>query len=45
MFEILTDFAFSWPGGLIEGGAIIWLFRAVVQKWKQRAEAKLREKF
>lgn len=30
--------------GLVAGGAIIWLFRAVVEKWKAKAEAKLKGK-
>ena len=28
--------------GLVLGGAIIWLFRAFVEKWKAKAEAKLK---
>jgi len=41
--EFFKDVFFSWPAGLIEGGAFIWLFRAVVEKWKAKAEAKLRK--
>lgn len=32
--EFLADMFFSWPGGLIEGGAVIWLARARVEKLK-----------
>lgn len=30
--------------GLVGGGAFIWLFRAVVEGWKAKAEAKLKKK-
>ncbi len=29
--------------GLVAGGAFIWLFRAFVEKWKAKAEAKLKK--
>ncbi len=37
----MIDLFFSWPGGLIEGGAIVWLFKKGIQKWKGKVEVKL----